>query len=109
MSRHHATRPVPAKRIFSALDVHYPVRESDGDEWHVGTMLDLRQLRIDQARRDALRYLALARMARCDQKWGNYMLCAAQSRAMFAGLLRSGGRVDWRGQPIHDQQEADHG
>jgi hypothetical protein len=65
-------------------------------------MLDLRQLRIDQARQDALRYLALARMARHDAKWPVYMNRAAQSRAMFAGLLRSGVRVDWRGEPINN-------
>ena len=102
MSR-HASRPVPAKRIFASLsEPHYPTRESDGDEWHVGTLTDLRQLRIEQARQDALRYLALARMARFDPKWGFYMQRAAQARALFAGLKRSGGRVDWRGEPVND-------
>jgi hypothetical protein len=98
---HRCHRPVPARRIFAALDVSYPTRESDGEP-HCGEMLDLRQLRIDQARQDALRYLALARMARFDPKWPVYMNRAAQARAMFAGLKRSGGRVDWRGEPVND-------
>ena len=98
----HSSRPVPAKRIFASLsEPHYPVRESDGPGY-VGTMLDMRQVRIDQSRLDALRYLALARMARFDPKWGFYMQRAAQARALFAGLKRSGGRVDWRGEPVNN-------
>lgn len=101
----HARRPVPAKRIFASLDVHYPTRSSDG-EAHVGQMLDLRQLRIANARSEAIDCLIFARHARIHgdaNGWERRMELAAQSRKLLAGLKRSGGRVDWRGEPVQDQ------
>ena len=101
MSRHQTHRPVPAKRIFASLsEPHYPTRESDGPAY-VGVMYETAQLRVYQARQDALRYLALASITRSDGgMWARYMRCAEQARATFAGLKRSGGRVDWRGRPV---------
>lgn len=100
MSHHHA-RPIPAKRMY--VEPHYPTRESDGDEWHVGTLQDTRQLRIKEARDSAYRWFAFARAARLRGDLPTWRICFAQGsahRKLFAGLLRSGGRVDWRGQPV---------
>jgi hypothetical protein len=80
----------------------YPTRSSDG-EAHVGTMLDLRQLRIADARADVAQSLEQARLARirgADWAWERHMERAAAARRQLAGLKRSGGRVDWRGQPV---------
>lgn len=67
-------------------------------------MYETNQLRVYQARQDALRYLALARITRSDGgAWARYMRCASMERATFAGLKRSGGRVDWRGRPVEAQ------
>jgi hypothetical protein len=102
---HHASRPIPAKRIFASLtQAHYPTRESDGPGY-VGTMLDMRQLRIKEARDSAYRWFAFARAARLRGDWCTWHICFAQGsahRKSLAGLLRSGGRVDWRGQPINN-------
>jgi hypothetical protein len=104
----HASRPLHIGRAFAQLQVsppdfssYTPTRESDGQA-HVGTMLDLRQLRIADARADALESLNLARDARlrgAAWAWERHMEHAAASRRQFAGLKRSGGRVNWRGQP----------
>lgn len=98
MSR-HSSRPVTAKRIFAS---YAPARESDGD-WHVGVMYDRQELHIYQARESAQTFLKQARAARMrgDLKtWDWCMVRAAQWRAELGGLLRSGGRVDWRGEPV---------
>lgn len=98
----HTSRPVPAKRIFASLsEPHHRTREDDGVPY-IGPLLDLRQLRVDQARQDVLRYLALASRARNTTMWDIYMDCAAACRKRLAGLKRSGGRVDWRGNPINN-------
>lgn len=80
---------------------HYPTREDDGAPY-IGPLMDLRQLRIDQARQDVLLYLALAIRARNTAMWDIYMHYAAQCRKRLVGLKRSGGRVDWRGNPINN-------
>lgn len=103
----HSRRPVPAKRIF-AFEPHYPVREADGDDWHIGPLLDTRQLRIKEARDTARRMLKAARAARMlgtPATWHVCMCQAAMYRERFAGLLRSGGRVDWRGQPVTEGEQ----
>lgn len=99
----HVRRPTPAKRLFASLsEPHYPVRESDGVPY-VGTMLDMCEVRIQAARDTARRLIRTASESRRDgEKWARCMNRAAESRALFAGLLRSGGRVDWRGQPVQE-------
>ncbi len=49
-----------------------PTRESDGDEWHVGTMLDLRQLRISHPRTMAREFLQKARADRLAGDMGGW-------------------------------------
>lgn len=104
----HNRRPVPAKRLFASLTApHYPVRESDGEEWHVGPMVDTRQLRIQEARDSAYRMLKSARLARLIGTPDTWQICmdqAAMYRERLAGLKRSGGRVDWRGIPVQEVQ-----
>ena len=98
----HFSRPVPAKRIFASYG---PVRESDGDEWYVGRMVDTRELRIHDARQDVHRSLERARAARAagdGSEWARWMGRAAYSRHRLGGLKRSGGRVDWRGEPVQE-------
>lgn len=98
----HSRRPVPAKRILA--DMHYPVRSSDG-EAHVGVMLDLRQIRIQEARDSAYRWFKFARAARLRGDTPTWRICMAQGaahRKLLAGLKRSGGRVDWRGEPVQE-------
>lgn len=92
---HRPHRPTPAKRIFA--DMHYPTRESDGDEWHVGTLTDLRTAHINTAREAARANLERARAARERgevDSWGFYMARAAGWREQFAGLVRSGGPIN---------------
>jgi hypothetical protein len=97
---HHRAHVIP-KRLW--CDPCHPVRESDGDEWHVGPLLDLRQVRIQQARNTALRFLRDAKASRHDgSTWALNMRVVAEQRALFGGLLRSGGRVDWRGRPSNN-------
>jgi hypothetical protein len=82
---------IATKRLW--CDPCHPVRESDGDDWHVGPLVDLRQVRIQHARDTALRYLREAKASRHDGS--THALClkvAAEQRALFGGLLRSGGR-----------------
>lgn len=101
---HHAARPIPAKRMY--VEPHYPTRESDG-EAHIGQMLDTRQLRIRDARDASVDWLMRASAARLRGdgcSWGICMTQAAINRAKFAGLLRSGGRVDWRGHPVQENE-----
>jgi hypothetical protein len=84
--------------------MHVPTRSSDG-EAHVGTLVDLRQLRIQQALEETLQAIERAKSARAagdGSAWGSWMERAAQSRQLFGGLLRSGGRVDWRGRPVNN-------
>ena len=83
---------------------YYPVRESDGPGY-VGTMLDTRQLRIKEARDSAYRWFAFAKAARLRGDLPTWHICFTQGstfRKLLAGLKRSGGRVDWRGQPVQD-------
>jgi hypothetical protein len=96
---HHRAHVIP-KRLW--CDPCYPVRESDG-EAHCGVMLDARQLRIQEARDTALRFLRDAKASRHDgSTWALNMRVVAEQRALFGGLLRSGGRVDWRGRPSNN-------
>lgn len=98
---HRAHRPIPAKRLFASC---YPVRESDG-EGYCGQMLDTRQLRIKEARDAAFRWFKFARAARLRGDLCTWHICFTQGsayRKVFAGLLRSGGRVDWRGMPVQE-------
>jgi hypothetical protein len=91
---------IATKRLW--CDPCFPVRESDGPA-HVGTLLDLRQVRIQQARDTALRFLRDAKASRHDgSTWALNMRVVAEQRALFGGLLRSGGRVDWRGRPSNN-------
>lgn len=108
MSRHHSHRPIPAKRIFASLP-HYPTRESDGLPY-IGVMYDTREQRIAEAREAAVVGLHLARAARETGNGSAWALCmnvAAEQRRRFAGLKRSGGRVDWRGEPVQEVPHAD--
>jgi hypothetical protein len=93
----HRERHVIPKRQWA--DIYYPTRESDGEP-HIGPLLDLRQVHIQQARDTALRFLRDAKASRHDgSTWALNMRVVAEQRALFGGLLRSGGRVDWRGRP----------
>lgn len=58
----------------------FPTRESDG-EWHVGTMVDTRQLRIKQSRENAAKFLQHARACRlAGNSFGfEWALCRARS------------------------------
>jgi hypothetical protein len=88
---------IAAKRLWA--EPYYPTRESDGEAF-VPVLLDLRQVRIQQARDTALRFLRDAKASRHDgSTWALNMRVVAEQRALFGGLLRSGGRVDWRGRP----------
>jgi hypothetical protein len=96
---HHRAHVIP-KRQWA--DIYYPTRSSDGPAY-CGTLLDLRQVRIQQARDTALRFLRDAKASRHDgSTWALNMRVAAEQRALFGGLLRSGGRVDWRGRPSNN-------
>jgi hypothetical protein len=96
---HHRAHVIP-KRQWA--DIYFPVRESDG-EARVGPLVDLRQVRIQQARDTALRFLSEAKASRHDgSTWALNMRVVAEQRALFGGLLRSGGRVDWRGRPSNN-------
>jgi hypothetical protein len=72
----------------SVFDIHYPVTESSG-EWHVGPLLDTRQLRVSTARDAAIKHLHLARAARIagdNDSWSFYMSRAAGWRKELASL-----------------------
>jgi hypothetical protein len=100
MSHHKHEQHVIPKRLW--CDPCYPIRESDGEAF-VPVLLDLRQVRIQQARDTALRFLRDAKASRHDgSTWALNMRVVAEQRALFGGLLRSGGRVDWRGRPSNN-------
>jgi hypothetical protein len=68
-------------------------------------MLDLRQLRIQDTRDSAYRWFAFARAARLRGDFPTWHFCVLQGsahRRALAGLKRSGGRVDWRGEPVQE-------
>jgi hypothetical protein len=91
---------IATKRLWA--EPYYPTRESDGEAF-VPVLLDLRQVRIQQARDTALRFLRDAKASRHDgSTWALNMRVVAEQRALFGGLLRSGGRVDWRGRPSNN-------